>query len=144
MTGGSSPDNRPDFPWRLILALGFGQILSWAVLFYAFALLAPRIIAETGWPKTLVFGGFSLALLVQGLVSPAIGRHVDRHGGRVVLVSGPIIGALGVTGLALSQHPLAFLASLTVMGVAMPVFTIPPSPRSGAAMDRARVASSRR
>jgi hypothetical protein len=110
---------RPPFPWRLILALGCGQIVSWGIQFYAFALLAPRIMAEMGWSKALVFGGFSLALLVQGLVSPAIGRQIDRHGGRGVLVIGPIVGALGVAGLALSSHPVAFLASLAVMGLGM-------------------------
>jgi MFS family permease len=110
---------RSPFPWRLVMALGCGQIVSWAILFYAFALLAPRIMAETGWSKTLVFGGFSLALLVQGLASPAVGRHIDRHGGRLVLVLGPVVGALGLTGLALSTGPVGFLASMAVMGLGM-------------------------
>jgi hypothetical protein len=119
MTNREATAPSPRFPWRLILALGCGQIVSWGILFYAFALLAPRILAETGWSRTLVFGGFSLALLVQGLASPAIGRHIDRHGGRGVLVLGPVIGALGLVGLALSTHPLAFLASLALMGLGM-------------------------
>src|SRR4029450_3465990 len=66
-------------PWRAVLVLGVTQILAWGAIFYPPVLTLPLIAAELGWSTTFVMGGFSLALLAAGLVSPAVGRLIDRH-----------------------------------------------------------------
>ena len=88
---------------RTLAILSITQILDWAFLYYAFALWAPRIMQETGWSGSLVFGGYSLSLFVTGLASPFAGRLVDRHGGRLVMAAGTLVGALGLVVLALSH-----------------------------------------
>jgi MFS family permease len=96
---------------RALLVLGVTMILDWGILYYSLALLAPRIVADTGWPETMVFGGFSMALLTSGLFAPLSGRSVDRHGGRPVLTLGVLVGALGFGILASCQSlPVYFLA----------------------------------
>ena len=68
--------------------LGVTQIIAWGTIFYSPVLTAPLIAAETGWSLSFAMGGFSLGLLVAGLVSPFVGRSIDRYGGHVVMTGG--------------------------------------------------------
>ena len=60
-------------PWRAVLVLGVTQILAWGAIFYPPVLTVPLIAADRGWSTTFAMGGFSLALLVAGVVSPRVG-----------------------------------------------------------------------
>jgi predicted MFS family arabinose efflux permease len=102
---------------RTLVILSITQILNWAFLYYAFALWAPRIIQETGWSGSLVFGGYSLSLFVTGLASPFAGRLVDRHGGRQVMAAGTLLGASGLVLLAFSHEPNLYFAAFALMGL---------------------------
>ncbi len=104
---------------RTLAILSITQILDWAFLFYAFALWAPRIMAETGWSDTVVFGGYSFALLTSGLAAPLAGRMVDRHGGRPVMGGGTLIGAAGLILLASSTQPLTYGLAFGLIGIGM-------------------------
>jgi len=61
-------------PWRAVIVLGVTEILAWGAIFYPPVLTVPLIAAERGWSMTFAMGGFSLALLTAGLVSPAHGH----------------------------------------------------------------------
>src|SRR5215207_2152111 len=87
-------------PWRAVLVLGLTQIIAWGALFYPVVLTIPLIAADNGWSATFAMGGFSLALLVAALVSPLIGRLIDRHGGHRVMPVGSVLAALGLVCLA--------------------------------------------
>src|SRR5271166_3048591 len=65
-------------PWRAVLVLGVTQILAWGALFYPPVLTVPLIAAERGWSMTFAMGGFSLALLMAGLISPRVGLLTRR------------------------------------------------------------------
>jgi hypothetical protein len=64
-------------PWRAVLVLGITQILAWGAIFYPPVLTVPLIAAERGWSLTFAMGGFSLALLTAGFVSPRVGLLID-------------------------------------------------------------------
>ena len=68
-------------PWRAVPVLGVTQILSWGTIFYTPVLIVPLIAAERGWSMSFAMGGFSVALLVAGLIAPFVGRSIDRFGG---------------------------------------------------------------
>jgi MFS family permease len=106
-------------PWRAVLVLGVTQILAWGALFYPPVLTVPLIAAEHGWTITFAMGGFSLALLVAGFVSPRIGRLIDRHGGHRVMPFGSLLGGLGLVGLAYADHWAAYLGVWVLLGVAI-------------------------
>jgi MFS family permease len=106
-------------PWRAVLVLGVTQIICWGTLFYPPVLTLPLIAAERGWSMTLAMGGFSLALLTGGFVSPYVGRMVDRHGGHWVMPVGSLLAALGLVALVHAEHPLAYLAVWMLLGVAI-------------------------
>lgn len=103
----------------LVWALGTSQLVMWGVTYYQIALFGGPIAQETGWSKTVVFGGFSAALVVMGLVSSWTGRLIDRVGGRGVMTAGSLLGAVGSLVIAASHHlPLYYLGWL-ILGVAM-------------------------
>src|SRR5262245_26061077 len=105
-------------PWRAVLVLGVTQILAWGAIFYPPVLTLPLIAADRGWSITFVMAGFSLALLMAGLVSPLVGRLIDRHGGHRIMAVGSLLGALGLLGLAYAEHWLVYLAVWVLLGVA--------------------------
>lgn len=108
-----------DGPWRAVPVLGITQILSWGTIFYTPVLIVPLIAVERGWSISFAMGGFSVGLLVAGLVSPFVGRSIDRFGGHVTMTVGSLIGALGLMLIVKAAHPVAYYAVWMVLGVAM-------------------------
>lgn len=104
---------------RLVWALGLSQLVCWGVSYYLAALFAAPIGRETGWPPTLVYGGFSAAIVVMGLTSGLVGRWVERAGGRPVMAAGSCLMVLGIGGLALSRGVIPYYASWFCLGLAM-------------------------
>lgn len=102
----------------LILATAVTQTVGWGTLFIPFALLVQPMEAELGWSRPLLSGAFTGGLLVAGLLAIPVGRWLDRHGGRLPLVGGAVLGVLGLLGWSLVQHPLAFYLVWLVLGVA--------------------------
>jgi MFS family permease len=106
-------------PWRAVPVLGVTQIIAWGAICYSPVLTAPLIAAELGWSLAFTMGGFSLGLLVAGLVAPYVGRSIDRYGGHVVMTIGSLISALGLVGLSQARNPALYLAAWVVTGVGL-------------------------
>lgn len=102
-----------------VLALGLGQTLGWASCYYLLAILASPIAAELGTSVAWVFGALSVALLVSALLGPTVGRVIDRHGGRGLLLASNGLFALGLAAMALAPNLPAFLLAWGLVGVAM-------------------------
>jgi MFS family permease len=103
----------------VITALSIAQILVWGTTFYFPAVFAAPIVDDTGWSLGLVVSGTSIGLLVAGLASPLIGRVIERHGGRPVLLSSSLLCAAGLTGIGLAPALPVYLASWVVLGLGM-------------------------
>jgi MFS family permease len=105
-------------PWRAVLVLGVTEILAWGTIFYPPVLTVPLIAHERGWSMSFAMGGFSLALLTAGLVSPRVGLLIDRHGGHRVMSVGSLLAAFGLALIVYADHPAAYLAVWMLLGVA--------------------------
>ena len=105
--------------WAVIGALGVNQILAWGSTYYLTTVLAKPVAADTGWGLTWVVGGFTLGLLAAGIVSPRIGRDIDRHGGRPVLIVSAGLNAAGLALLGSAPNLVVFLLAWVVVGVGM-------------------------
>ena len=105
--------------WRAVPVLGVTQILSWGTIFYTPVLIVPLIAAQRGWSISFAMGGFSVGLLVAGLVAPFVGRSIDRFGGHVVMTIGSLIGALGLFLIVHAGQPIAYYGVWMLLGVAM-------------------------
>ncbi|MCB1379371.1 MAG: MFS transporter [Alphaproteobacteria bacterium] len=105
--------------WRVITGLGITQIIGWGSTFYALGALSEDIANSEGWSKTLIFGAFSAALLLSGLISPWAGRFIDRNGGRRLMAAGSLLAAFGCVIIGTMPHPLTYCLGWLVLGVAM-------------------------
>ena len=105
--------------WLVVGCLGTAQILAWGMSYYLIAVLASPINADTGWGLPWIVGGLSIAFLVSGLVSPRVGRLIDRFGGRPVLAASAILLAIGLATIAAAPNLPVYLAGWCVLGAAM-------------------------
>lgn len=76
---------------RTTLTLSVTQLVSWGVLFYGFAVVAPEVTTDTGWSQALVGGAFSVGLVVAGLAAPGVARALARTDARIVLTAGSVL-----------------------------------------------------
>jgi predicted MFS family arabinose efflux permease len=102
-----------------ITALGIAQILGWGTSFYFPAVLAPPIVADTGWALAWVVSGTSIGLLVAGLIAPKVGTIIDRRGGRPVLAVSSLLFAAGLCCIGLAPNLPVFLLGWVVLGGGM-------------------------
>jgi MFS family permease len=112
---------------RVVAVLSTVQIVSWGVLYYAFAALQSSITAETGWSSVAVTGAFSLAQFVSGGVGIWVGRHIDGYGPRRVMTAGSLVAVPGVTAVALAPNLAVFYVGWGLIGVAMAGTLYPPA-----------------
>ena len=111
---------RPGLDRHLVVAaFGVAQILAWGTSFYFPAVFAIPIVADTGWSLGLVVSGTSIGLLVAGLISPAIGRAIDRYGARPVLCASSLLFAAGLAGVGLAANVTIYLVAWGIIGLGM-------------------------
>lgn len=99
--------------------LGIGQIIAWGSSYLLMSVLARPIAQATGWPMSWVVGSLSLGLLTSGIVSPQVGKLIDRHGGRPMLAGSAIVLGIGLLILSAAPTLPVFLAGWIVIGVGM-------------------------
>jgi MFS family permease len=109
----------PPRPAKVVTCLDVAQIFAWGTSFYFPAVLAAPIVGDTGWPLGGVVGGVSIGLLVGGLVSPRVGRAIERYGGRPILILSSLLFAAGLTGIALAPNLPLYLTAWAVVGLGM-------------------------
>src|SRR5689334_17232393 len=101
-------DHRPAWPrdrapWRLPFYYGWAMVgitfVTMAISVTArtsFSLLLPPLIEEFGWDRGLAAGAFSFGFLISALISPIVGRAMDRYGPRAVIETGVCLLAAGL------------------------------------------------
>ena len=102
-----------------VCALGITQITAWGASFYCLGVLAGPIASDMGWSRGFVFFGFTVALLVMGVVSTGVGRAIDRLGGRIVMTLGTVIVSAGLYALSLVTEQTGYLVVWGLLGFGM-------------------------
>jgi MFS family permease len=110
MSGGRLP---------VILALGTTQTLAWASSVYLPAILADPIAHDLGISANWIFGAYSGALVIAGLLGPRIGRQIDRVGGRPVLSFSNLTLAGGLVLLGFANSIAMLTAAWVLLGIGM-------------------------
>ncbi|MEM6374939.1 MAG: MFS transporter [Pseudomonadota bacterium] len=102
------------------IGLGITQIMGYGVLYYAYAILLPKMAEPLGLTLSGIFGVLSLALFLGGLMSPVAGILTDRHGGRFVMTGGALFAGLATMTLALVEGRVGlFISILAIEAAAM-------------------------
>src|SRR5450631_760766 len=109
----------PSTVWRLVPALGITQIISWGTLYYSIAVLGASMRAELGISSPALFGAYSASLMIGAVVAPAVGRAIDRFGGRSVMSIGSIVAGIALLAIAHVHSVVALYAAWGLAGIAM-------------------------
>lgn len=81
----------------------------------AFSLLFPPILDEFRWERAVTAGAFSFGFLVSAVMSPLLGRMMDRVGPRAVMELGVVLMAAGLLLAPLTTEPWHLYATLGVL-----------------------------
>jgi MFS family permease len=113
----------PSQPWSSRLPFYYGWLIV-GVAFVtmaigvtgrtAFSLLLPPLIDEFRWDRGLVAGAFSFGFLVSAVLSPIVGRVMDRRGPRVVIMAGVALMSAGLLLAPWVASPWQLYATLGV------------------------------
>ncbi|MBI3370770.1 MAG: MFS transporter [Betaproteobacteria bacterium] len=102
-----------------VCALGIAQITAWGTSFYCLGVLAAPIAADMGWSRSLVYFGFTVAVLAMGIVSAWAGRAIDHYGARSVMTVGTVLVSIGLFALSHVRNEAAYLAVWMFLGLGM-------------------------
>jgi MFS family permease len=107
--------------WRdgPVLAFMVAETVIWASIFYSFPALVLHWQGEFGWSVTQAMGAFSLALALQGLAAPWVGRAIDRGWAPFGFGLGTIGALAGLAALTQVTTLAQFYAVWGWMGLMM-------------------------
>jgi predicted MFS family arabinose efflux permease len=104
---------------RIVIPLGITQTLAWASSYYLPAILADPIARDLDLTPNWIFGAFSAALVISGMLGPRVGRQIDLIGGRWVLSASNVVLAGGLVALAFTHSIMMLLVAWALLGVGM-------------------------
>jgi MFS family permease len=110
-----SPARWPFFYGWIIVAVAFVTMGVGVNARTAFSLLFPPLLDEFGWDRGMTAGAFSFGFLVSALLSPFVGRLMDRRGPRLVIEMGVGLMGAGLLLATLVQEPWQLYATLGVL-----------------------------
>ena len=104
----------------IILGAALGMFAGYAPLFNGTAGVFMRpVAAEFHWGRSEVALSFAASMLGLALVSPLVGRWMDRHGVRRVILASAVLFSLATMGMALQPGNLALWIVLSaIVGMA--------------------------
>lgn len=71
----------------------------------SFSLFFPPIVSEFGWDRGVTAGAFSFGFLVSAIMSPLMGKLMDRGGPRAVMELGTVLMGAGLLLAPLTTQP---------------------------------------
>jgi MFS family permease len=104
---------------RVLVALGIGQLISWAALYYTFSSFVLPMEQDLGWSQPMVMGAFTCGLAVWSLATFAVGWAIDEGHGRLMMICGPILGGAGFLAWSQATAPWMFYSAWALLGLAM-------------------------
>jgi MFS family permease len=107
------------YGWRVVLAACLGVMAGFGSLFvYTFAVFVKPLSAEFGWNRAAISLGFGLAAITLGVVSPLLGRLIDRFGPRRIILPCMTVFACAIASLAFLRSGIwQFYVTCIVLGL---------------------------
>ena len=107
------------YGWRVVVAASLGVMAGFGSLFvYTFSVFVKPLAAEFGWSREAISSGFAIAAVTLGVISPLLGRWIDRFGPRRIILVCVTVYACAIASLSLLGAGLAqFYVTCFVLGV---------------------------
>ena len=110
-----SPKRLPFFYGWVIVVVAFVTMAIGVNARTSFSLLFPPLIDEFGWQRGLTAGAFSFGFATSAVLSPLMGRLMDRSGPRVVMEFGVFVMAAGLLLAPLTTQPWHFYMTIGLL-----------------------------
>lgn len=106
------------YGWRVVLAACLGVMAGFGSLFvYTFSVFVKPLATEFGWSREAISSGFAIAAVTLGLVSPLLGRWIDRLGPRSIILVCMTVFGCGTASLSLLRSGIwQFYLTCFVLG----------------------------
>ncbi|MGH8864450.1 MAG: MFS transporter, partial [Burkholderiales bacterium] len=107
-------------PTGVVVACTVGNAVSITPMVYTvFGMFLIPISTEFDWPRSAVSFVLLIVAIAGAMSYPVIGRMIDRHGGRMVILTGNVVFALSVAGVSLiGASRLQLYAAYALVGIA--------------------------
>jgi MFS family permease len=107
------------YGWRVVLAACLGVMAGFGSLFvYTFAVFVKPLSAQFGWSREAISLGFGLAAITLGVVSPLLGRWIDRFGPRRIILPCMTVFGCAIVSLSLLRSEIwQFYATCIILGL---------------------------
>ena len=107
------------YGWRVVLAACLGVMAGFGSLFvYTFAVFVKPLNAAFGWNREAISLGFGLAAITLGLISPLLGRWIDRFGPRRIILLCMTVYCCAIISLAFLHSAIwQFYVTCIVLGL---------------------------
>lgn len=92
----------------LFIAIGCGS--------FAFSLFVTPLQETLGWGRGQIMAGLTIFFMMMGLVSPLVGRVVDRYGARPVIPLGAVVMGLGFVVVSRMSDLYLFYLGYALVG----------------------------
>jgi MFS family permease len=105
----------PFFYGWVIVAVTFVSMAIGVNARTSFSLFFPPILQEFGWDRGVTAGAFSFGFLISAIMSPLMGRLMDRGGPRAVMELGTVLMAAGLLLAPLTTQPWHLYLTIGVL-----------------------------
>ena len=107
------------YGWRVVLAACLGVMAGFGSLFvYTFAVFVKPLNAAFGWNREAISLGFGLAAITLGVISPLLGRWIDRFGPRRIILPCMTVHCCAIISLAFLHSAIwQFYVTCIVLGL---------------------------
>lgn len=102
--------------WLVVAAAFLGVMVSFGSLFvFTFSIFLKPLGAEFGWSRESISTGFGIGAITVALVSPGLGRLLDRFGARRIVLPSMLVFGLGFASLSRLTPSLAHFYLVTFL-----------------------------
>ncbi len=101
--------NHPDRKW--VVALATTLMVGYGVILYGFSVYATDQAAGADFSTTTLSLGYGGSVFVGGLLALPVGHLADKHGVRIIVGAGALLGALGLVAFANSNQSWQVVAT---------------------------------
>jgi len=105
MAASPYPARLPFFYGWVLVAIAFVTMAVGVNARTSFSLLFPAMLDEFGWDRGVTAGAFSFGFLASAVITPTVGRMMDRRGPMPVIELGVIMMAAGLFLATLVREP---------------------------------------
>jgi MFS family permease len=92
------------YGWMVLIWTALAYFVMGSVFMYSFALFLPFLCKEFAWSRGAASGASGVFMAVSGLSAPFVGMFIAKYGARRAMVTGNLLGILGLVMLAFHSH----------------------------------------